>query len=61
METVEKSVSTGTNLLIENMGEDVDAVLDPLLGRQLIKKVQICFTFHCYLEQYSSAGLHLKH
>jgi dynein heavy chain len=38
METVEKAVSTGCVMLLENLGEDVDAVLDPLLGRMLIKK-----------------------
>merc|ERR1719189_3407755 len=38
METIEKCVSDGLVLLIENLPEDVDAVLDPLLGRQLIKK-----------------------
>ena len=38
METIEKCVSEGLVLLIENLPEEVDAVLDPLLGRQLIKK-----------------------
>ena len=38
LETVEESVSSGSVLLIENLGEDTDAVIDPLLGRQLIKK-----------------------
>ena len=38
METVEKAVASGNVMLIENLGEDVDAVLDPLLGRMLIKK-----------------------
>ena len=38
MEVIEKCVSEGLVLLIENLPEDVDPVLDPLLGRQLIKK-----------------------
>ena len=38
LEIVEEAVSTGSVLLIENLGEDTDAVLDPLLGRMLIKK-----------------------
>jgi dynein heavy chain len=38
LETVEECVSSGSVLLIENLGEDTDAVIDPLLGRQLIKK-----------------------
>ena len=31
-------VTTGEPLLIENLGEDVEPVLDPLMGRLLIKK-----------------------
>ena len=38
LEMIEKCVSEGKVLLIENMPEDVEPVLDPLLGRQLIKK-----------------------
>ena len=29
---------TGTPLLIENLGEEIEPVLDPLMGRLLIKK-----------------------
>ena len=38
MDTVEKCVSAGTPILIENLPEDIDVALDPLLGRTLIKK-----------------------
>ena len=38
LETIEKCVSEGKTLLIENMPEEVEPVLDPLLGRQLVKK-----------------------
>ena len=38
LKTIEKCVCEGRILLIENMPEDIDPVLDPLLGRQLIKK-----------------------
>lgn len=38
MDTIELSVSEGWTVLLENIGESVDAVLDPLLGRNLIKK-----------------------
>ena len=38
LETVEKCVIAGSPLLIENLPEDIDVVLDPLLGRVLIKK-----------------------
>ena len=31
-------MSNGDTLLLENIGESVDAVLDPLLGRLTIKK-----------------------
>ncbi|XP_039947795.1 dynein beta chain, ciliary [Bactrocera tryoni] len=38
LDMVEKAVSNGNVLLLENIGENVDAVLNPLLGRMLIKK-----------------------
>ena len=38
LDTVEKCVTSGQPLLIENLPEEIDVVLDPLLGRVLIKK-----------------------
>lgn len=38
LDMVEKAVSNGNVLLLENISENVDAVLNPLLGRMLIKK-----------------------
>ena len=38
LDIVEKCICEGTVLLIENIPEDVEPVLDTLLGRQLIKK-----------------------
>ena len=38
LKTVEDCICKGKILLIENMPEDIDPVLDHLLGRQLIKK-----------------------
>jgi dynein heavy chain len=38
LEVIEKALSTGATVLVENIGESVDPVLDPLLGRNLIKK-----------------------
>ncbi|XP_055849033.1 dynein beta chain, ciliary [Episyrphus balteatus] len=38
LDVVERAVSNGNVLLIENIGESIDAVLNPLLGRMLIKK-----------------------
>ncbi len=31
-------MANGDCILIENMGESIDAVLDPLIGRNTIKK-----------------------
>lgn len=38
LDIIEQAVSEGDTLLIENIGETVDPVLDPLLGRNTIKK-----------------------
>lgn len=38
LDVIERAVSNGDVLLLENIGEALDAVLDPLLGRVLIKK-----------------------
>ena len=38
MDTIERAVSSGEVVLIENIEESVDPVLDPLLGRNTIKK-----------------------
>ena len=38
LDAIERAVSNGDTLFLENIGENVDAVLDPLLGRLTIKK-----------------------
>ncbi|XP_058845803.1 dynein axonemal heavy chain 17-like [Acipenser ruthenus] len=38
LESIERAISNGEILLIENIGETVEPVLDPLLGRNTIKK-----------------------
>lgn len=38
LDAIERAVSNGDCLLLENIGENVDPVLDPLLGRLTIKK-----------------------
>lgn len=38
MDELEKSITTGRIVLLENIEENLDPVLDPLLGRNLIKK-----------------------
>ncbi|KAK0086060.1 hypothetical protein PV325_003945 [Microctonus aethiopoides] len=38
LDVIEQSLAAGSTVLVENIGEAVDPVLDPLLGRNLIKK-----------------------
>ncbi|KAJ3128700.1 hypothetical protein HK098_003691 [Nowakowskiella sp. JEL0407] len=38
LDQIEKAVSNGDTVLIEDLGESIDAVLNPLLGRETIKK-----------------------
>ncbi|KAI8425213.1 hypothetical protein MSG28_007028, partial [Choristoneura fumiferana] len=41
IDRIERAVTSGNVVLLENIGETVDAVLDPLLGRVLIRKGKI--------------------
>lgn len=41
LDRIERAVSNGDIVLLENIGETVDAVLDPLLGRVLIRKGKV--------------------
>ena len=38
LDTLERSLANGETVLIENLGEEIEAVLDPVLGRNTIKK-----------------------
>jgi len=38
LDVIEQSINSGATVLLENIEENVDPVLDPLLGRNLIKK-----------------------
>ena len=38
LDTIERAVSSGETVLVENIEESVDPVLDPLLGRNTIKR-----------------------
>jgi len=38
MKRVELAISTGQILMIEAIGQDIDAILDPLLSRAFIKR-----------------------
>lgn len=41
LDTIERCISAGGVVILENIEESVDAVLDPLLGRALIKKGRV--------------------
>lgn len=41
LDVIEKAITEGETLLIENIEESIDAVLDPLLSRMLIKKGKV--------------------
>ncbi|CAH2045643.1 unnamed protein product, partial [Iphiclides podalirius] len=41
LDRIERAVSGGDVVLLENIGESVDAVLDPLLGRVLVRKGRV--------------------
>ncbi|XP_013170954.1 PREDICTED: dynein beta chain, ciliary-like [Papilio xuthus] len=41
LDRIERAVSNGDVVLLENIGETVDAVLEPLLGRVLIRKGRV--------------------
>lgn len=45
LDKIEKAVTDGATLLIENIGETIDPVLDNLLGRNLIRKGKLVFVF----------------
>ena len=38
LDVIERAIANGDTVLIENMEESVDPVLDPVLGRNTIKK-----------------------
>lgn len=38
LKRVEMAVLNGSVLMIEALGEEIDAILDPLLSRQFVKK-----------------------
>ena len=51
LEAIERAVQSGDVVLLENIEETVDPVLDPLLGRNTIKKGRyIKASKMCYLE-----------
>lgn len=41
LDRIERAITNGETILIENIGETIDAVLDPVLGRALIKKGKV--------------------
>ncbi len=45
LDQIERAVSNGDCVLIENIGESLDPVLDPILGRNTIKKGRFVLLF----------------
>ncbi|KAL0241591.1 hypothetical protein GEMRC1_006826 [Eukaryota sp. GEM-RC1] len=43
LDKIEQAIAEGDPVLIENIGEDLDAVLDPIIQRNIIKKGRISF------------------
>lgn len=43
LEAMESALKNGDTVLLENIGESLDPVLDPLLGRNLIKKGKLVY------------------
>ncbi|ERE69011.1 dynein heavy chain 17, axonemal [Cricetulus griseus] len=54
LDIIEHAISDGDILLIENIGETVDPVLDPLLGRNTIKKGNGC-SYSCRAPRFTLA------
>lgn len=50
LDTIEKAIIKGDTVLLENIDETVDPVLDPLLGRNLIKKGRLVIVFLYFLD-----------
>lgn len=66
LDTIERAVANGDCVLIENMGENMDPVLDALVGRNTIKKGRFVIFVVCSLVfvtctalQYTS-GVHFQ-
>lgn len=45
LDKIEKAISQGSVVLIENIEESVDPVLDPVIGQNRIKKVRLNLIF----------------
>lgn len=54
LDAIERAVANGDCVLIENMGENMDPVLDALVGRNTIKKGRCVLLtyFLCSVTQY---------
>jgi len=47
LDKIESAIATGQVVLIENLEESVDPVLDPIIGRNTIKKVLTRLSYLC--------------
>lgn len=59
LDRIEYGIANGEVVLLESIMETVDAVLEPILGRVLIKKGRYCrlclsFSLYLYLSTYPS-------
>lgn len=48
LDRTERALNNGDVVLMENIGESIDAVLDPLLGRVLIRKGKVIKVRYLY-------------
>ncbi len=44
LDTIERAITAGDTVLIENIEEELDPVLEPVLGRNTIKRGAFCVT-----------------
>lgn len=59
LDIIEKALIKGSTVLIENIGENLDPVLDPLLGRLLIKKGKFVAKFNYVVLRKLYHGIYL--
>lgn len=56
LEAIERAIQSGDTVLLENIDENVDPVLDPLLGRNTIKRgqyIKVCILWNISLPKHS--------
>ena len=56
LRTMENAITFGSPVLLENVGEDIDPVLEPVLQKLTFKQQVWCTCYHC---QFDSKILHI--